>query len=97
MVDLNHETLQETQQIIEAECKNAKIVLHVADIANPELVKGMVQICVQNFGRLDFALNNAGIASGGIKTADMSLATFDKVCAVNEKGVSKVQPFDICS
>ena len=57
----------------------------------------MIQECVQNFGRLDFALNNAGIALGGIKTADMSLEMFDKVCNVNEKGVSQSPLSDLAT
>ena len=89
LVDLSHEALQRTQQIIEAECQSAKVILHITDISKSDQVQKMIQACVNTFGRLDFALNNAGIAIGGIKTADMSLEVFDKVCNVNEKGVSK--------
>jgi len=44
---------------------------------------------VKIFGHLDFAMNNAGIAMGGVKTADTSLSMFEKVCNVNEKGASQ--------
>jgi NAD(P)-dependent dehydrogenase (short-subunit alcohol dehydrogenase family) len=96
LVDLNYESLQETKQLVEAECELDNLVLHVANIADPDAVKRLVACCVDHFGRLDFAINNAGIALGGIKTADMSLEMFDKICEVNEKGVSDACVFRVC-
>ena len=75
--------------MIEAESKPVNVVLQVADIADSAAVQSMITACVQHFGRLDFAINNAGIALGGIKTAAMSLEMFDKTCHVNERGVSE--------
>ena len=88
LVDLNLENLLETLRMIERESKTVKAVPFVADISNSDAVKGMIQTCVEIYGRLDFAINNAGIALGGIKTAEMSLEMFDRSCQVNEKGVS---------
>ena len=87
LVDLFENGLQETKQMIITEEEAAEIELHIADISVPDAVFDMVTKCVSRFGRLDFGINNAGIALGGIKTADISLAMFDKSCAVNEKGV----------
>lgn len=88
LVDLFKNGLQETKQIICNEENFVDIELHVADITSPEAVSAMVTKCVARFGRLDFGINNAGIALGGIKTAEISLEMFDKSCSVNEKGVS---------
>lgn len=92
LVDLSANSLQETKQIIVGEEKTVEIELHVADISSPEAVSDMVATCVSRFGRVDFGINNAGIALGGVKTADTSLSVFDKSCTVNEKGVGGLKP-----
>jgi NAD(P)-dependent dehydrogenase (short-subunit alcohol dehydrogenase family) len=55
-------------------------------------VRAMVEGVVGAYGRLDCAFNNAGIAgyqvdAGGKKTADWSEEAFDRMIAVNLKGV----------
>ncbi|MGE5268367.1 MAG: SDR family oxidoreductase, partial [Thiohalocapsa sp.] len=55
-------------------------------------VQAMVEDTVTAYGRLDCAFNNAGIApyqvdASGKKTADWAEASFDRMIAVNLKGV----------
>ena len=55
-------------------------------------VKAMIDAVVGAYGRLDCAFNNAGIAgfhvdAAGKKTAEWSEAAFDRMIAVNLKGV----------
>jgi NAD(P)-dependent dehydrogenase (short-subunit alcohol dehydrogenase family) len=62
------------------------------DVTSPEQVARMVEATVAAFGRLDCAFNNAGIAAyqvgaGGKKTADWPEEAFDRMLAVNLKGV----------
>ncbi len=62
------------------------------DVTVAKDVEAMVQDTVTAYGRLDCAFNNAGIAgyqvgSVGQKTADWSEASFDRMIAVNLKGV----------
>ena len=62
------------------------------EIAKPDQVNAMVARAVDAFGRLDCAFNNAGISgyqvgSAGQKTADWSEDAFDRMIAVNLKGV----------
>src|SRR6266849_6700567 len=62
------------------------------DVTRAEDVQAMVQDSVTAFGRLDCAFNNAGIAgyqidSVGQKTADWPEEAFDRLIAVNLKGV----------
>ncbi len=80
--------MEGTKKLVESKGSTAEIALHVANIAVSTVVKEMVAACVDRFGRLDFGINNAGIALGGMKTAEISLSMFDKSCEVNEKGVS---------
>src|SRR6266852_6236739 len=62
------------------------------DVTRAEDVLAMVQDTVTAYGRLDCAFNNAGIAgfhvnAAGKKTADWSEESFDRMIAVNLKGV----------
>ena len=62
------------------------------DVTLPEQVGRMVEATVAAFGKLDCAFNNAGIAAfqvgaGGKKTAEWSEEAFDRMIAVNLKGV----------
>ena len=62
------------------------------DVTRAEDVRSMVQDTVTAYGRLDCAFNNAGIApyqvdASGKKTAEWSEESFDRMIAVNLKGV----------
>ncbi len=62
------------------------------DVTRDKDVRAMVEDTITAYGRLDCAFNNAGIAgyqvnSVGQKTAEWSEASFDRMIAVNLKGV----------
>jgi NAD(P)-dependent dehydrogenase (short-subunit alcohol dehydrogenase family) len=59
-----------------------------ADVRNPEDVAAMVQGCMQRFGGLHVALNNAGIEGpSGVMTADYTEEMWEQVLAINLSGV----------
>lgn len=62
------------------------------DVTRTKDVRTMIEDTVTAYGRLDCAFNNAGIAGYqvdalGLKTAEWSEASFDRMIAVNLKGV----------
>ena len=57
---------------------------NVADEAD---VAAMVERTVSTFGRLDAAFNNAGVQSPALETADVTGEEFDRVNAINLRGV----------
>ncbi len=62
------------------------------DVTSDAEVAAMVQTAIAAFGRLDCAFNNAGIAgfqvdAAGKRTAEWAEASFDRMIAVNLKGV----------
>jgi NAD(P)-dependent dehydrogenase (short-subunit alcohol dehydrogenase family) len=62
------------------------------DVTRDAEVRAMIEDVVRTYGRLDCAFNNAGIAgyqvdAAGKKTADWSEEAFDRMVAVNLKGV----------
>jgi len=63
-----------------------RAVAQQADVADRNAVEALVDRAVSEFGRLDIMANVAGIAWDG-KLADATSEQFDKVFAVNAKGV----------
>lgn len=58
------------------------------DVTSPEDTERMVAATIDRFGRLDFALNNAGIVEGSVdKAADLSIERWRRVIDVNLTGV----------
>jgi len=57
------------------------------DVSRAADVEAMVAAAVKTFGRLDCAFNNAGIVGGQRRTADYDELEFDKIIAVDLKGV----------
>lgn len=56
-----------------------------ADVTDEAQVQTVFQQAVQRFGRLDILVNNAGVFDGG-PLDELSLATWEKVIAVNLRG-----------
>ena len=67
-----------------------------ADVTRAESVRAMVAACVERFGRLDVAYNNAGI-TGAVTTniEDADEDVFDQVMAINVKGVWLSMKYEI--
>ena len=57
------------------------------DVASEDEVAAMVDRAVATFGRLDMAFNNAGIQVPPSDAADEAAETFDRVNAINLRGV----------
>jgi NAD(P)-dependent dehydrogenase (short-subunit alcohol dehydrogenase family) len=57
------------------------------DVGDPASVEKSVDFAVQKFGRLDVAVNNAGITGDLAPLADYSLEGWDKVISVNLSSV----------
>lgn len=60
----------------------------VSDVSKPEAVEALVARVVDEFGRVDFLVNNAGAARGGdrVPVTELSLDTWQRVMDVNLNG-----------
>jgi NAD(P)-dependent dehydrogenase (short-subunit alcohol dehydrogenase family) len=58
-------------------------------------VAAMVGRTVATFGRLDAAFNNAGIQSPAVEIADVSVKEFDRVNAINLRGVWMCMKYEL--
>ncbi len=57
------------------------------DVSDPSDVQQMVERCLSAYGRLDSAVNNAGIEGEQAPTADASQDNWERVLAINLTGV----------
>lgn len=62
-----------------------KVIARVANVADPEQAKALVEAAFEEFGRIDVLVNNAGITRDGL-LARMKDEDFDAVIDVNLKG-----------
>lgn len=65
------------------------------DVASPEDVERMVATAVEQYGRLDFAHNNAGIVGGSAPIADMPVETWRRGIDVMLTGVFLCLKYEI--
>eukprot|EP00026_Physarum_polycephalum_P014860 Phypoly_transcript_15422.p1 GENE.Phypoly_transcript_15422~~Phypoly_transcript_15422.p1 ORF type:complete len:208 (+),score=23.16 Phypoly_transcript_15422:292-915(+) len=66
---------------------DAHILAVKTDVSSNESVRLLVEKAVEKFGRLDLAVNNAGIGGVLSATADYPEEVFDQLVKVNLKGV----------
>ena len=85
LADINEDALRAAVEDLRA---GGHQVLSVAcDVSDEQQVAAMVDQTVAAFGRLDMAFNNAGIQAPPCDAADESAEIFDRVNAVNLRGV----------
>jgi NAD(P)-dependent dehydrogenase (short-subunit alcohol dehydrogenase family) len=59
----------------------------ICDVADEAQVAAMIEKTVAEFGRLDAAFNNAGIQLPTADLSDLSAQAFDRITAINLRGV----------
>ena len=83
LVDLDEAALKETVRSIGEE----KASYTVADVTQPEQTQAYINAAVDRWGRIDVLLANAGIEGTLSPITDYPVDVFDRVMAVNVRGV----------
>lgn len=79
------ENIDETVQLIRSSGGEAVAIL--CDVRTSEQVQSAVEQAVTDYGRLDFAFNNAGVEQPAKQLHDLSDEEFDRLMAVDLRGV----------
>src|SRR3989442_10502873 len=72
-----------------------KTLAIVCDVSDEAQVKNMVEQSVTTFGRLDAPYNNAGVQNVLAETADSPRDDYDRVMAINLRGVWSCMKFEL--
>ncbi len=83
--DINDATGKQTVDLIKAAGGNAAYIQ--CNVANPQQHEAVVAFCLNTFGRLDVAVNNAGIGGRFARLIDQAVADWEQMMAVNLGGV----------
>lgn len=85
LVDFNQQTGEETLGLIKE--NGGEGIFVQANVAESSDVQNYVNKALEAFGRIDVFFNNAGVIQKPYLLADVPEAEFDRVVAVNMKGV----------
>jgi NAD(P)-dependent dehydrogenase (short-subunit alcohol dehydrogenase family) len=83
--DINAQTLDKVSSDLQA--SGIEVFAQAGDVSIPEQVQNLVDEGVKHFGKLDIAVNNAGIDPPHSLLADASLEDYDRTMNINVKGV----------
>ena len=84
---------EETVRLVRAQGREALFV--PTDVAQEAQVKNLIRRTLEQFGRLDFAFNNAGIEQEPTPFLEQNEETYDRVMNINVKGVWLSMKYEI--
>ncbi|MDN4608927.1 SDR family NAD(P)-dependent oxidoreductase [Sporosarcina highlanderae] len=82
---LNEERLAETEKLIKD--NNGTVLSISADVSKKEDVQMMINKALEEFGTVDICVNNAAILADFKASLDIAEEEWDKIMAVNVKGI----------
>lgn len=83
LVDLGEDALRQAVLLIGSKA----VSFAAADVTQPEQVQQYVRVAIERYGGIDIFLNNAGIEGVVQSITEYPIDIFDKVLAVNVRGV----------
>ena len=66
---------------------NGEATFFKADVSNFDMVNKLMDFIVQKYGKLDVAINNAGVGGDFAKITDLSIESWKNTMSVNSSGV----------
>ncbi len=93
LADRNEKSVRSATEELTAQGHKALAI--VCDVSDDAQVEAMVHQTVTTFGRLDAAYNNAGVQNVLAETADTTREDYDRVMAINLRGVWICMKFEL--
>ncbi|OHF04687.1 short-chain dehydrogenase [Colletotrichum orchidophilum] len=95
LTDINLEALEATRALLRREYPNTEVLALPLNVRDASEVRSGIAETVSRFGRLDVAVNNAGIAGAGQLTHEIDEEEFSKIVDVDLYGVWRCQKEEI--
>lgn len=86
LADLSLANLQETSSLITFASPTCSVLIKQTDISKPSEVVVLLEASIEQFGRIDYAVNAAGILGVPKRSHEMEVEEFDQMLAVNYRG-----------
>lgn len=83
---MNEGTLESTRQAVATSHPNTRLLVQAGDVADDRFAESLIAQVVQSFGRVDYAVNCAGVLGLPLRSGETSLAEFDRVNNINYRG-----------
>ncbi len=93
LADIQEEAVRAAAEQLEASGRKALALR--CDVSDDGQVASMIEQTVSSFGRLDAAFNNAGVMQRRLDTADISSDEWDRVMAINLRGVWSCMKYEL--
>lgn len=93
VADLNVAGGQETVQLVEKAGSGGIFVK--CDVSKTGQVQAMIETTIKEFGRLDYACNNAGVQQPPALLADADEAEWDRLISINLRGVFLCMKYEL--
>ncbi len=93
VADVTEEQGNETVKLVKD--AGGEAVFGRCDVSRASEVEALVATAIKQFGRLDCAYNNAGISGKIARTADETEEGFDRIMAINLRGVWLCMKYEI--
>ncbi|KAG8164402.1 hypothetical protein KVR01_006320 [Diaporthe batatas] len=91
LADIDTDGLSKTREIIRARCPDATVMELQLDVRQSGQVRDALAEIAKRFGRLDIAVNNAGVAGRGHRTHEMADEEWAGVADIDLFGVWRCQ------
>ncbi|WP_336768390.1 SDR family NAD(P)-dependent oxidoreductase [Pantoea endophytica] len=93
MIDVSEKQLEAAAANLKQDCLSA--VPKICDVTDESQVERVMSEIEAEFGKIDFAYNNAGIQSPVAETAEASGQEFDHVLSVNLRGIWNCMKYEL--
>lgn len=91
LADINFEALEKSNAALKEQFPDVEVLSLRMDVRDMEQVRQGIAETVEKFGRLDIAVNNAGIGGSGRQTHELEDEEWMRVVDVNLQGVYRCQ------
>lgn len=87
MSDINEAALADTQKQIQTKYPQVNVKCYKIDVGDEKSIVRIITKVVEDYGRLDYAINVAGISGGHAPSTEISTEHFQNVLNINLTGV----------